>query len=406
MSRKQIIVVGAGAAGFFGAITAAENNPTAKVILLEKNRTVLNKVRISGGGRCNVTHDCTDNKKLSKFYPRGGAFLRSLFKQFNVQNTIEWFKNEGVSLKTEPDGRMFPTTDNSETIAQALEQKARKLGVDVRTSFGVKNILIENHRIKGLELLDGEIMEADSVLITTGGSPNITGYQWLMDLGHSIIPPVPSLFTFNVPNSPFHELAGVSVPKATVKVAGKKLLQDGALLVTHWGFSAPAVLKLSAWGARELAELHYDFQILINWIPDVNENQVRDFFLTYKKNNPKKLIQSNQLFDLPARLWKKFCELSEIDENLRWIDLTIKHTHKLVENLLNSSHKVQGKTTFKEEFVTCGGIDLAEINPQTMESKLIKGLFFAGEVLDIDAVTGGFNFQAAWTTGFVAGKNL
>ena len=406
MSRKQIIVVGAGAAGFFGAITAAEHNPTAKVILLEKNRTVLNKVRISGGGRCNVTHDCQDNKKLSKSYPRGGTFLRSLFNQFNVQNTIQWFNNEGVTIKTEADGRMFPTTDNSETIAQALEQKARKLGVEVRTSFGVKKIVIEEYKIKGIELLDGEIMEADSVLITTGGSPNITGYQWLMDLGHSIISPVPSLFTFNIPNSPFHELAGVSVPKATVKVAGKKLLQDGALLVTHWGFSAPAVLKLSAWGARDLADLQYDFQILINWIPDLNENQVRDFFTTYKKNNPKKLIQSNQLFDIPARLWKKFCELSEIDENLRWIDLTIKHTNKLVENLLNSSHKVQGKTTFKEEFVTCGGIDLSEINPQTLESKLIKGLFFAGEVLDIDAVTGGFNFQAAWTTGFVAGGNL
>ena len=406
MSRKQIIVVGAGAAGFFGAITAAENNPTAKVTLLEKNRTVLNKVRISGGGRCNVTHDCPDHKKLAKSYPRGGTFLRALFNQFNVQNTIEWFKNEGVTLKTEPDGRMFPITDNSETIAQALEQKARKLGVNVRTSFGVKNILMEDRQVKGLELLDGEIIEAESVLITTGGNPNITGYQWLVDIGHSIIPPVPSLFTFNVPNSPFHELSGVSVPKATVKVAGKKLLQDGALLVTHWGFSAPAVLKLSAWGAIDLAELNYDFQISINWVPDLNENQVREFFLTYKKNNPKKLIQSNQLFDLPARLWKKFCELSEIDENLRWIDLTIKHTNKLVENLLNSSHKVQGKTTFKEEFVTCGGVDLGEINPQTMESKLIKGLFFAGEVLDIDAVTGGFNFQAAWTTGFVAGRSL
>ena len=406
MTKKQIIVIGGGAAGFFGAIAAAENNPNAKVILLEKNRTVLNKVRISGGGRCNVTHACFDSKQLAKFYPRGGAFLRPLFNQFNVQNTVQWFENQGVELKKESDGRMFPITDNSETIAQSLEQKAKQLGVTVMTSFGVSKINFENNQITSLELQSGEILPADSVLVTTGGSPNITGYQWLMDTGHTIVSPVPSLFTFNVPTSHFHDLAGVSVQKASVKVAGKKLIQDGALLVTHWGFSAPAVLKLSAWGARELADLLYDFTAIINWIPDVSEKKIREIFDEIKKTNPKKLIQSNQQFELPSRLWKRFCELSEIDENLRWIDLTIKHTNKLIENLINSSQKVQGKTTFKEEFVTCGGIDLSEINPETLESKFIKGLFFAGEVLDIDAVTGGYNFQAAWTTGFVAGKNL
>ena len=406
MNKKQIIVIGGGAAGFFGAIAAAENNPNAKVILLEKNRTVLNKVRISGGGRCNVTHACFDSKQLAKFYPRGGAFLRPLFNQFNVQNTVQWFENQGVELKKESDGRMFPITDNSETIAQSLEQKAKQLGVTVMTSFGVSKINFENNQITSLELQSGEILPADSVLVTTGGNPNITGYQWLMDTGHTIVSPVPSLFTFNVPTSHFHDLAGVSVQKASVKVAGKKLIQDGALLVTHWGFSAPAVLKLSAWGARELADLLYDFTAIINWIPDVSEKKIREIFDEIKKTNPKKLIQSNQQFELPSRLWKRFCELSEIDENLRWIDLTIKHSNKLIENLINSSQKVQGKTTFKEEFVTCGGIDLSEINPETLESKLIKGLFFAGEVLDIDAVTGGYNFQAAWTTGFVAGKNL
>ncbi|PWK26563.1 hypothetical protein LV89_02411 [Arcicella aurantiaca] len=406
MSKKQIIVVGGGAAGFFGAISAAENNPDAKVILLEKNRTVLNKVRISGGGRCNVTHACFDNKQLAKFYPRGGSFLRPLFNQFNAQSTVNWFEKQGVALKNEPDGRMFPTTDNSETIALCLEQKARKLGVDVRTSFGVSSLQINDKQITGVELQTGEIMNADAVLVTTGGNPNVAGYQWLVEVGHHILSPVPSLFTFNVPTSQFLDLAGVSVPHATVKVAGKKLLQDGALLVTHWGFSAPAVLKLSAWGARELADLAYDFSIVINWIPTISENVIRETFAQIKKSNPKKLIQSNQQFDLPSRLWKRFCELSEIDENLRWIDITSKHINKLIENLINSSHKVQGKTTFKEEFVTCGGVDLAEINPNTMESKIVKGLFFAGEVLDIDAVTGGFNFQAAWTTGFVAGKNL
>jgi predicted Rossmann fold flavoprotein len=406
MSKKQIIVVGGGAAGFFGAIAAAENNPDAKVILLEKNRTVLNKVRISGGGRCNVTHACFDNKQLAKFYPRGSAFLRPLFNQFNAQNTVQWFEKQKVTLKKESDGRMFPITDNSETIAQCLEQKARQLGVEVRTSFGVKSIKISEQKVIGIELLTGEILQTDSLLITTGGNPNLEGYQWLADTGHQIIPPVPSLFTFNVPNSPFLDLAGVSVPHATVKIAGKKLLQDGALLVTHWGFSAPAVLKLSAWGARDLAELHYDFNIVINWIPTTSENTIRETITQIKKTNPKKLIQSNQQFEIPSRLWKRFCELAEIDENLRWIDISGKHINKLIENLINSSHKVKGKTTFKEEFVTCGGIDLNEINPETMESKIIKNLFFAGEVLDIDAVTGGFNFQAAWTTGFVAGRNL
>jgi predicted Rossmann fold flavoprotein len=406
MSKKQIIVVGGGAAGFFGAIMAAENNPDAKVILLEKNRTVLNKVRISGGGRCNVTHACFDNKQLAKFYPRGGAFLRPLFNQFNAHNTVQWFEKQNVTLKKESDGRMFPITDNSETIAQCLEQKARQLGVEVRTSFGVKSIKISEEKVVGVELLTGEILKTDTLLITTGGNPNLEGYQWLADTGHQIIPPVPSLFTFNVPNSPFLDLAGVSVPHATVKIAGKKLLQDGALLVTHWGFSAPAVLKLSAWGARDLAELYYDFTIVINWIPMTSENMIRETIAQIKKTNPKKLVQSNQQFEIPSRLWKRFCELSEIDENLRWIDISGKHINKLIENLINSFHKVKGKTTFKEEFVTCGGLDLNEINSETMESKIVKGLFFAGEVLDIDAVTGGFNFQAAWTTGFVAGRNL
>ena len=406
MSRKQIIVVGAGAAGYFGAITAAENNPTAKITLLEKNRTVLNKVRISGGGRCNVTHACFDNKQLSKFYPRGSAFLRNLFNQFNVTSTVKWFENQGVVLKKEADGRMFPETDSSETIATCLEQKAKKLGVQVITSAGVKRILLEEKTVKAVELLSGEVLPTDTLLITTGGNPQKSGYEWLADLGHHIIEPVPSLFTFNVPNSLFSELSGVSVQKAIARIAGKKIQQEGALLVTHWGFSGPAILKLSAWGARELAEANYEFTALINWIPDVSEKEAREAFAMMKKTSPKKIIQSNALFTLPTRLWKKFCELSEIDENLRWIDISNKSMNKLIENLLNCSQKVQGKTTFKEEFVTCGGIDLAEINPQTMESKIVKNLFFAGEVLDIDAVTGGFNFQAAWTTGFVAGKNM
>lgn len=406
MSRKQIIVIGGGAAGFFGAITAAENNPTAKVILLEKNRTVLNKVRISGGGRCNVTHACFENKALAKFYPRGGSFLKPLFSQFNAQNMVDWFTNQGVDLKKESDGRMFPTTDNSETIATCLEQKAKNVGVDVRTSLGVKNIITQDGKVTGVELLNGVTLSADSILVTTGGNPQRLGYEWLAQLGHRIIEPVPSLFTFNIPDSLFEELSGVSVPNAHVRIAGKKLGQQGAMLVTHWGLSGPAILKLSAWGARDLANIEYDFKVLINWIGDFSEQNIRDGILLMKKNHPKKLIQSNAQFGVPARLWKRISELSEIDENLRWIDISIRHINKLVETLLNCAQQVKGKTTFKEEFVTCGGIDLLEVNPNTLESKWQKGLFFAGEVLDIDAVTGGFNFQAAWTTSFVAGKNL
>ncbi|MET3128818.1 putative Rossmann fold flavoprotein [Arcicella rosea] len=406
MSQKNIIIIGAGAAGYFGVISAAESNPDAKIILLEKNRTVLNKVRISGGGRCNVTHACFDNKQLSKFYPRGGSFLRNLFNQFNARNTVEWFEKQGVTLKTEADGRMFPDTDSSETIAQCLEKKAKELGVKIITSAGVKSVLTNKNKVTGVQLLSEEKLDCDALLITTGGNPQKSAYQWLADLGHQIVEPVPSLFTFNVPDSLFTELSGVSVQRASVRIAGKKIMQEGALLVTHWGFSGPAILKLSAWGARELADTNYDFTALINWIPEFSENQVRENFTLQKKVSPKKLIQSNPQFTLPTRLWKKFCELAEIDETMRWIDISNKSTNKLIENLLNSPQKVKGKTTFKEEFVTCGGIDLTEVNPQTMESKYIKNLFFAGEILDIDAVTGGFNFQAAWTTGFVAGKNM
>lgn len=409
MNKKRIVVIGGGAAGFFSAIKAAECHPLAEVSILEKNRTVLNKVRISGGGRCNVTHACFDNKQLSKYYPRGGSFLKALFTKFNTQSTVTWFENEKVNLKTESDGRMFPTTDNSETIALCLEHKARRLGISTRTSFGVKAIR-QNPDATGkplqVHLLSEDILEADAVIITTGGNPSLGGYQWLADLGHNIIPPVPSLFTFNVPASPFLEMAGVSVPNAQVRIAGKKLQQEGALLVTHWGFSGPAILKLSAWAARELAEVNYAFTLLINWIPTENENSVKDFFAKTKKESPKKLIQSNQLWNLPSRLWKKLCELSEIDEQLRWIDISNKQLNKLTEQLLNCPQTVKGKSTFKDEFVTCGGIPLNEVNPQTMESTKTKGVFFAGEVLDIDAVTGGFNFQAAWTTGFIAGSSI
>lgn len=404
---QKLIVIGGGAAGYFGAITAASCFPEAEVLLLEKNRTVLNKVRISGGGRCNVTHACFDNKQLSKFYPRGGSFLKPLLNQFGVRETIEWFDKQQVKLKTEADGRMFPTTDSSETIAWALEEISRKVGVKVKTSTGVKRILTDSNKIVGVEIFDGEIIEASAVLVTTGGSPNLDGYAWLAEHGHGIVPPVPSLFTFNVPDSSFKDLAGVSQQQAIVRVAGKKhLLQDGPLLITHWGFSAPAVLKLSAWGARELAEMNYNFTAMINWVPETSEPKMRESFSDFKRNNPKKQVSSHPMLGVSARLWKRFCELAEIEENRVWLDISNKQLNKIIELLINTTQKVSGKTTFKEEFVTCGGVDLTSINPNTMESMHVKGLFFAGEVLDIDAVTGGFNFQAAWTTSYIAGKNI
>ena len=363
-------------------------------------------MRISGGGRCNVTHACFDDKKLSKFYPRGGSFLKPLFKTFNPQSTIDWFQQKGVALKIESDGRMFPTTDSSETIALCLENEAIRKGVQVKTSTGVSKIHSKEETGFVLELLDGTSLEAEAVLVTTGGNPNVEGYRWLADLGLNILSPLPSLFTFNTPEGVFKDLSGVSVPNANVKIAGKKLKQDGPLLVTHWGFSGPAILKLSAWGAKELAEVEYKFSTLINWCGETTENEVREQWVSQKKLHPKKVIQSNQLLGVPSRLWKRLCELAEIDEQLRWIDVSNKQLNKLTENLINCNQTVAGKTTFKEEFVTCGGVDLNEINPNTMESKKIKGLFFAGEVLDIDAVTGGFNFQAAWTTSYVAGSNI
>jgi predicted Rossmann fold flavoprotein len=406
MHKKKIIVVGGGAAGFFGAISAKEHFPEAEVIILEKNRTVLNKVRISGGGRCNVTHACFDNKQLIKNYPRGSKFLSKVFAHFNAQSTVDWFHENKVNLKIEPDGRMFPMTNKSETIVECLESKAQKLGVEILKSSGVKSIVQNSDNQFIVSLLHDEPFLADAVLITVGGFPNLSSYDWLAALGHTIVSPVPSLFTFNVPDSVFSALSGIAVEQSEARVAGTKIAQTGPSLVTHWGFSGPANLKLSAWAARELADKNYSFQLLINWLASENDNSIRQIFEIEKKQNPKRTIHNYPIKNLPSRLWKLLCELSEINETLRWIDVSNRQVNKLIENLLNSAHKVEGKSTFKEEFVTCGGIELSEVNPETMESKLVKSLFFAGEVLDIDAVTGGYNFQAAWSTAYLAGKNI
>ncbi|RRB06822.1 BaiN/RdsA family NAD(P)/FAD-dependent oxidoreductase [Larkinella rosea] len=411
MPPFKIVVIGGGAAGFFGAITAAETFPAAEVVLLEKSKTVLNKVRISGGGRCNVTHSCFDNRKLIKNYPRGESFLRPLLKQFDATSTVNWFESRGIRLKTEADGRMFPVTDLSETIISCLLQEARRVGVQIRTSCGVKSLLPSASSWQ-IELLSGEFLEVDRVLIAVGGYPQAASYGWIPGLDETgqpnttLVSPVPSLFTFNTPDNPLLSLAGVAVPDAVIRVSGTKQEQRGPVLITHWGFSGPAVLRLSAWAARELAELNYTHEIRINWLAALNENQVREQMQNYRQQHPKKQVATQSLFGLPARLWSALAAEAGISTVERWGELPGKSQNRLINLLTNSTFAVSGKSTFKEEFVTCGGIATDALKPETLESRTHPGLFFAGEVLDVDGITGGFNFQNAWTTGYVAGKNI
>ncbi|GAB2939926.1 NAD(P)/FAD-dependent oxidoreductase [Hymenobacter coalescens] len=405
----DVAVLGGGAAGFFGAIACAEANPDLTVVLLEKTTKLLSKVRISGGGRCNVTHHCFQPAELAQHYPRGGKQLKEPFRQFGAQDTVRWFAARGVKLKTEADGRMFPVTDSSETIAQALEEAARRTGVRVLLSTAADLIepLPSGFRLtlSGAQA-PARALQVRKLLVATGGSPKSAGYDWLRQLGHSVCEPVPSLFTFNVPDSPLKELMGVSVPHARVVLAGEKLEYEGPLLVTHWGVSGPAVLKLSAWGARRLSELQYTGTALISWVPAHKEESLRQWLHTYRAENGKKTVLSNPLFGLPQRLWRTLVEQAGIGAETRWSELAGKLQNRLIELLLRTPLGVRGKTTFKEEFVTCGGIPLGEVNMKTMESRQVPGLHFAGEVLDIDGITGGFNFQAAWTTGYLAGRAM
>ncbi len=402
--NMKVLVIGGGAAGFFAAINAAENNPKAKVILIEKSNKVLQKVLVSGGGRCNVTHACFENGILIKNYPRGEKELRSAFSKFTTTDTIEWFKQRGVVLKTEEDGRMFPTTDNSQTIANCLLNAADKAGVEIKLQISVKEIVPAK---KGFILkTDIEDLSCDKLIIATGGNPKAESYNWLKNLGHTIIPPVPSLFTFNIADKHLHKLMGLSVPNAKVKVAGTKLQTEGPLLITHWGLSGPAVLKGSAWGARLLNELDYDFKVQVDWLNKFKEDDLRDELLFQKENLAPKLAVNTNPFDLPKRLWEYFLHKADITDEMRWADVKKTQINVLVQLLIRDEYQVKGKTTFKEEFVTCGGVSLKEIDFATMQSKIIPNLYFAGEVLDIDGITGGFNFQSAWTTGWIAAKGI
>lgn len=396
-----ICIIGGGAAGFFAAITAKEKNPQAEVWLLEKSTKFLSKVKVSGGGRCNVTHACFSNKVLASHYPRGEAFLRKAFEQFNAADMLQWLEHRGVEVYTQEDGCVFPKSNDSQTIVDCLMQGAQIAGVKCQLQAGVQAIERQGKGflLRGLE----QTWACDRVIVCSGGQPKWSGMAWLQDLGHSLVPPVPSLFTFNMPQEPIRSLMGLVVEKTRVRIEGEKRMGLGPLLITHWGMSGPAILQLSALGARILAEKDYQFSILVDWLDGAKEPRVLETLSLACQGN--KLLSNANPFSLPQRLWQYLLEKCGLDPAQRWNQLGQKGINKLSNTLLNDRYHVQGKTTFKEEFVTAGGLSLQDFDPERMESKICPGLFAAGEILDIDGLTGGFNFQAAWTSGYIAGSS-
>ncbi len=402
---KKLIVIGGGAAGFFCAINAARLYPDLQVMLIEKTNKLLSKVKVSGGGRCNVTHDCESIAEMIKKYPRGGSFLKKAFHNFFTSDTIEWFNERGIELKTEEDGRMFPQSNTSQTIIDCFLREAASYKVDILMNTQVTSL----HRHANgwtLQLANSKQLETDYVCISCGGFSKAEHFKWIEDIGHSIETPVPSLFTFNLKQHSITKLMGIAVQDVSVKIAGTKLQESGPLLITHWGLSGPAILKLSAWGARELALKDYFFTAMVNWLPDLNEITLREKMQQLRFQLAAQKISNRNPFQLPSRLWEYFLQQCGIDADMRWADLPAKEQNKLIKMLCSHEFSVQGKTTFKEEFVTAGGIQLSEVDVQTMRSKMAKGIFFAGEILNIDGITGGYNFQSAWTTGWVAATGV
>ena len=400
--KKKVIIIGGGAAGFFTAITAAEMNPNLVITILEKGKNILQKVKISGGGRCNVTHACFDPKELVEFYPRGNKELLGPFHQFMTGDTMEWFQNRGVELKIEADNRIFPVSNSSQTIVDCLLSASEKAGVNLKLSQHVESVSKVNEQYKITTSTDEFI--ADSLVIASGSSPKF--WNLLLGFGHTIIPPVPSLFTFKINDKRIKEIPGVSVANATVSIVKSTFESSGPLLITHWGVSGPAVLKLSAFGARFLAEKDYQYNVKVNWLSKPFQ-KVLDHLKALKKEHQKKQVIIKSIFqEIPKRLWENLVQASEIKREQRWADISNKQLENLANQLTKSVFNANGKTTFKEEFVTAGGVDLKEINFKRFESKKHKNLFFAGEVLNIDAVTGGFNFQNAWTGGYIVGKTI
>jgi hypothetical protein len=408
----DLAIIGGGAAGFFAAINAKTRHPNLKVEIFEKSKTVLGKVRISGGGRCNVTHACFENRLLVSFYPRGNKELLSVFERFNTKDTVKWFESRGIVLKSEADGRIFPISDNSETIVNCFLDECDELKIPIKTLRSVKSI--EKNGVFQLNIND-EIVEARQVLVASGSSDSF--WQILKGMGHHIVEPVPSLFTFNIDNDLIADLMGLSVPKASVKLllskqqlkesklAQSDLTQTGPLLITHWGLSGPAILKLSSIAARVLNQLQYRFEISVG-LSNLKTEETLDLLLKVKSEHPKKQVVNTPLFNIPQRWWQRIHSLTFVNTFNTWSDVSKKDLLKFAENLSDFHLDVHGKSTFKDEFVTAGGIDLKEVDFKTMQSKIVPGLYFAGEVLNIDALTGGFNFQAAWSEAWVISESL
>jgi predicted Rossmann fold flavoprotein len=404
MQSTKAIIIGGGAAGFFCAIRLAELHPDWDIQILEKSNKVLSKVKVSGGGRCNVTHACPDVENLLQKYPRGTRFLKKAFYQFATKNTIEWFANNGVTLHTEKDGRMFPTTNNSETIIQCFLKKLDQYKIKLQLQLEVIDIKKEKNFI--ISLSNGEQMHADTICMATGGMLKADKLQWLQHLGHEIIAPVPSLFTFNVAEKNITSLMGVAVDNASIQWKGNKHIEQGPLLITHWGISGPAAIKLSAWCAREMATENYEGAIQINWVPIYNAQSLKIEWLNFRLDLGKREIGNKNPFGLPQRLWQYLLQEAKILANTKWADVKSAEQNVLIQLLTTYTLAIKGKTTFKEEFVTCGGVDIAGIDAATMQSKSCPGLHFAGEMMDVDGITGGFNFQHAWTSGWLAASHM
>jgi predicted Rossmann fold flavoprotein len=400
-SKKRAVIVGGGAAGIFTAAVLGEESKNLEIVVLEKTRQLLSKVRISGGGRCNVTHSEFDAKKLTAHYPRGSKELLGPFHRFQPQDTITWFLKRGVELKTEEDGRMFPSSDHSSTIIHCLLEAAKKGDVQIRNEQAVQSVRVVDNGFR-LFLEEQEPIDCDFLILATGSHPS--GHTLATSLGHSIIPAVPSLFTFNVPTSPLLDLAGIAVQDAGLSLKGSSHSTRGDLLLTHWGFSGPAALKLSAWAARDLHTCNYQTDLFINWVPSLKQEEIFHTLSTCKKQKPLKSLDLENPFHLPLNLWKRLIEIAKVSTGNPMGHLSEKQLRILTGTLAASHFAVHGKTTYKSEFVTCGGIHLKEVDFKTMQSRLIPGLFFAGEILDIDGVTGGFNFQNAWTTAYLAAQ--
>lgn len=407
MTKMRVAIIGGGAGGFFAAISVKHHHPDAQVTIHEKSLKLLSKVKISGGGRCNVTNGTDSINTLAEAYPRGSKQLRKLFGTFNNQHVMHWFEERGVPLVIQDDLCVFPVSQNSQSIIDCFMNEARKLGIEIKTQSGVQKIEEVDNQLELTFTGENTSTERyDKVIVATGGSPKLNGLDWLAELGHQISPPVPSLFTFNMPSEPITELMGIVVEKAIVRIQGTKLRGDGPLLITHWGMSGPAVLKLSSFGARILSEMSYNCVAQVNWVNEVNVDEVSKRMTRLSKEQPNKQIANARFLEIPVRLWIHLLEKCEIPKDITWSQLGKKPFNKLLNILTNDEYVVSGKTTFKEEFVTCGGVSLESLDMKTMESRTMKNLYFTGEVIDIDGITGGYNFQAAWTTAYIAGKLL